>query len=293
MTKRFLIAVSVLAVMAAAPAMADTDSKDSSPAKRGSSEASAQSSGNLAQDAENAWEETEDDVSDTAKDISEAAEEAYQDIRASLFVDGDEADGNSDASQVVVDRKTTAAGIIGQPVYNQNGDRVAKVDDIILDDDGNAEMVILADGEWTGLGKLAAFDYSIITRRDAEGDIIAPLTEEMIRNAASFSYDRDSASGSVTTLPDNTYSVARLLDAQLINPQGEEVADVNNVSFRDGSVDRLIVEFGGVLGFDESLAVLDYNAVEPAPGDDNDQLDFKLSDSQARQFEDFKEKVIN
>ncbi len=283
MTKGFLTAVSALAIMASAPAFADMHNKDNM--------SESQPNESFTQDAKEAWEDTKEGVSEAAGNVSEATRETYQDIKASL-VDNN-GNNNANATTVTINQRMTASGMIGQPVYNRNGERIAKVEDIILNRNGEALMVVLVDGEWTGLGKMAAFDYNVITTRSVEGDIIAPLTEEMISNAASFSYDREDYSSSVKVIPSNGYSVAELLDAQLVNPQGEEVAEVDNISLQNGEAKRLIVGFGKVLSLGGNQAALDYSAVKLVPNGRDNQLDFKLSASQAQQFESFKQSLDN
>lgn len=270
MTKTFLTAVSALAIMAAIPAFAETDT----PAKPGSKAAADQSTGNLGQDVENAWE-----------DIKEDTSEAYEDIKASLISD----DKNAAISTVTINEKMTAEGMIGQPVYNASGNRVAKIKDIILDKNGNAVLVVLADGDFTGLGKTVAFDYDIITRRSADGDVIAPLTEEMIDKAASFSYDQKERSGTVKVIPTDGYSVAELLDGSLIDAKGEKVGDVENISISNGEAGRIIVGFDKVMGLGGEKAALDYDAVNVVRRDD--QTQFMLSANQAAKFETFKNRL--
>ncbi len=293
MTRRFLPGISALAIMAAMPALAET--YNGSTEKSGHAETQAHSNGDITKDAKKVWEKTKDTVSHAAENVSETTRETYQDIKAELVNETDTSSMDSDVSRVMIDQRMTAAGMIGQPVYNQSGERVAKIEDIIIGRNGDAMMVVLVDGDWTGLGKMAAFDYNMITDRNAEGDVIVPLTEDMLSRAASFSYDRGDYSDTVKVIPSNGYSVAQLLDTQLVNPKGEEIAEVDNISFRNGEADRLIVGFGGVLGIGENQAALDYSALHlaPNPKSDDRQLDFKLTAAQVQQFENFKNAAVN
>lgn len=263
MKTKLLMTASVLAVMAAGTAFAD-------PPKT--------KTGDVGQDVENAWEDIKDD---TAK--------AYEDIKA-VLIDGSE---SSDASTVVIDSRKTATGLIGTPVLNGKEERVGTVKDIILDGDGKATLVVVADGEFPGLdGKLAAFDFGIITMQNADGNVIAPLTEEMIDNVAEFSYEREDQAEKIRVIPSNGYSVSEILDGQLVNTKNESVAQIDNISFKGGSADQLVVTFDQVLGFGGKHAALDYDDAQLVR-DGESGLDFKLNARQVAQFESFKKTATN
>ncbi len=271
-TKPFLTAVSAMALIASAPALAADNTNSQKP---GSQEAAAHSSGDITKDAKKAWKNTKNDVSNAADKVAETTEDTYQDIKTKVM----EQDNASTSTKVTIKKNMTAAGMLGQPVYSVNGDRIAKVQDIIVNEDGEADLVILGDGDWTGLGKQAAFEYDVLTRRSDEGDILVPMTEDIIDSAAPFS-DESMMSGH--------YKVSELLNANLVNPKGEQVAAVDNISFKNGEADRLIVGFGGVMGVGNKQAALDFDSVtlEQNP-QKNGAASFKLSASQATEFETY------
>ena len=192
MKAKILTTVSVIALMGPVMALAETTKTQ----VELNSEAA--TSGHIKEDAKEAW-----------KDMKKDASNAYDEIKATLI--GDE------NMPFVINSSRTANGMIGHPVHNEKHESVAKVTDIILDKSGKAMMVIVADGAFIGTGKKAAFDYGAITRIDKDGDVIMPLTEENINNAATFSYNRDESSDEVRIIPDNGYSVQKLLDGYLVN----------------------------------------------------------------------------
>jgi sporulation protein YlmC with PRC-barrel domain len=125
-----------------------------------------------------------DDAKVAVQDIKKDASKAYKEIKATLI-----GKKNDDENvPVIINARTTATGIIGHHVYNEKHESIAKVSDIILDKDGKASMVVVSEGLF-GLGKTTAFDYSAITRVEDDGDVIMPLSEDSIKNAASFSYN--------------------------------------------------------------------------------------------------------
>jgi sporulation protein YlmC with PRC-barrel domain len=258
MQKKFLATASLIALMSVAPAIADTVKTDDGAMKE-SSDATEQ--------VKEGWDKTKKAVKETAENTSEATKDAYRDFKAFIFSDDD---GKLGVEQVRVNSRTTATGIIGEPVYNFNDERVGVVEDVILDQDGKAMMVIVGDGDFFGLGKLAAFDYNSMVEMNADGDVVMPLTEEAIERAAEFSFDRNDTGENVQMMPDNAYSVEKLLDAQLVNTKGEELGEVDDITFKSGQASQLIVGFDKILGFGGDEVSLAYeNAKLVNEGDDD------------------------
>lgn len=274
MKTQILATVSAIAILASGPALAENNAKT-----KANVDASAESNttNSLQQDAKEAWQNIKEDTA-----------EAYENVKATFI--GEES--GSATRSVVIDSRHTATGMIGKAVYNGRQERIGTVEDIIVSADGNANMIVIADGEFPGFeGKLVAFDYSIISRQDANGDVIAPLSEENLDRAAEFSYEAADAGDNVRVIPNNGYSVARLLDGQLVNPQGESVAEIDNISFKNGQASELIVGFDKILGLGGKNAALDYKAAQLVRN--GDELDFRLSTNHAAQFEVYKETAAN
>jgi sporulation protein YlmC with PRC-barrel domain len=282
MNFKVLMTASVLAFMAASPAMAgDT--------KAGASTTTTTTT--------TVGQDVKDTISDVANKVGEAGENVYQEIKYTFF-------GNDTMDQgvvVTVNRHATANGIIGEPVLNTRGERVGTMRDIILDANGKAVVAVVSDAEVIDIAaKTTAFDYALIMRQDQNGDIIMPLEEETIENARSFSYDLDDAGkADVVTPPASGYSVRELLDADVENERGDDVAEVENIVFRNGKADTLIVTFDKVLGMGgktAALAFADVRAVREDDSDDDDfsdDVDFQLSAAQSTRFEAFKNGASN
>lgn len=265
MQKKFLATASIIALMAVSPALAGTANTEDSTAKQATEQV------------KEGWDKTKKAVKETAEDASDATKDAYRDFKAFIFSDDD---GKLGVEQVQVNPRTTATGIIGEPVYNFNNERVGVVEDVILDQDGKAVMVIIGDGDFFGLGKLAAFDYNAMVEMNADGDIVMPLTEETIERAAEFSFDRNDTGENVRMMPANAYSVEKLLDAQLVNAKGETLGEVDDITFKDGQASQLIVGFDKILGFggeEISLAYDDAKLVR----DGDDDYKYTLSEKKS------------
>jgi len=192
---------------------------------------------------------------------------------------------------VIIYARTTATGIIGHHVYNEKHESIAKVSDIILDKNGKASMVVVSEG-LLGMGKTSAFDYSAITRVEDDGDVIMPLSEDSIKNAASFSYNTSyKGDDTMRMIPKNGYSVDQLLKGRLLNHKKEPVADIENIAFKGGQASRIIVGFDKTLGFGGDRAALSYSDATIIRH--GSALDFQLNADKSAQFEIYKEGVKN
>jgi sporulation protein YlmC with PRC-barrel domain len=227
------------------------------------------------------WKDTKKSASNAAGKVSDAAENAYENVKAA-FISEDE-----EVQPVTFNTRVSAAGMIGQPVYNHRNERVAQVNDIILDRAGNAEIVILSDAGFFKLGKLVAFDYDLVSQRSKDGDVIMPLTETTIDRVQKFSYDPRDAAADTRVMPNGGISVAKLMDADLLDPNRKEVAEVDNVTFRDGKAERVIVEYDETLGMGGKKAALEYENLTLV-SDGKDDYNVQLSSRQADRFESYK-----
>lgn len=228
------------------------------------------------QEAERAWEDTKDAVA-----------KAADDVEYTLF--GKEPKG----VETSITAGATASGLLNKPVNGTNNERIGTLRDIIVDGKGNAKMAIVSDSEVLNVGKEAAFDYGLVLRHNADGDVIMPLTEESMKNARRFSYDaKDAGKEGVTTIPSGSYSIDKLLEANVVNAKGDKVASVDNVTFRNGRADALIVGFDKVMGVGGEKAALSFPDVKMISKGDG-KVEFQLTAAQAAQFETFKQSASN
>lgn len=234
-----------------------------------------------------ASENMADDAKEAISDIKEGASDAIETIKAT-YIAHLSPDKNV---SVVIDPRKTANGIIGYPVYNEKHESIAKVTDIILDKDGNATMVIVADGAFIGTGKKVAFNYSAITRVEEDGDVIMPLTEQIIDDAAAFSYDKAEGGDKVRVIPDNGYSVVKLLDGQLVNHKLKIIADIDNITLKSGKANHIVLGFDKTMGVGGEKALISFTDAKIVS--DGDQLNFQLSEDKALQFEAYKKAATN
>lgn len=264
MKNKILTTVSVIGLMGALPALAETVTTQT------------QKNSKVCTTGENILNNTKTVI----EDINSDASKAYKTIKATL-IGKKKTDKNM---PVVIDFHKTANGIIGHCVHNEKHESIAKVTDIILNQDGIATMIIVSDGMF-GMGKKVAFDYSIVTRDETSGDIIMPLTEKSIDNAPSFSYDKADKGDKVRVIPNNGYSVTKILDGKIVNQKNEFIADIENISFENNEFSQIIVGFDKMFGMGGEKAALSYGDTKITRNDE--RLNFQLSIDKAEQFETY------
>lgn len=280
MTKTMLMGASVLALLVALPAFAaDTN-------------ANAKADTSLEVKTDNALNKAEAKLDKAGESIERAADKtkaaaknAYSDVKA-YFTDDDDLKATS---TINVSERNTAQALIGTKVEDNNGKNIGKIDDIIVDSEGDAELVIIEDGGVLGLGgKLAAFDFDVIEGFTSSNDVAVKLTEKSIKAATPFEYEasKGNEGKKFTTQPAGTFRVSKILDAKVVDSAGKKVATVDTLVFEEDDAELAIVTFDKVLGMGGEKAALDIDALDLV--DDNGKYTFKLNAQQTAQFENFK-----
>ena len=282
MHRKFLIAASALAIMTSGLALAETDTNTSADTQ---TQVNTPQNPSMKDDVKHAWESTKEEASKAADQASTAAENAYESIKATFI---DEEKTGSDT--LTIDSRGTAQGMIGQPVLDTTGKKIATIKDIILNNQGEAELVVLADGGFMGIGsKLAAFDYDLVSQRNEDGDTIMPISQQTLDKVAPFSYEAEDIEKDEKTrvMPADGISVAELLDGQILNTEKEAVAEVDNISFNNGEASQIIIGFDKTLGLGGGKAAVGFDNVDMVREKDK-KVDVQLSAKQAANFENFK-----
>lgn len=221
-------------------------------------------------------------VSQGAQDIDAATKNAYEDIKAA-YIDSNE---KNDISTITIDQRRTATKMIGDTIVNTKNEKVGLIHDIIVDKSGNALMVILSDSDWFGMGKQVAFEYKIVTAMNEGGDVIAQLNETMIKNAKAFSYNAADKSNTVSVMPEDGYSVSKLLNGQLVNQDKETIAEIDNMTFRNGKINWIVVTFDQTMGMGGNTVAMPYSDTTLIA--DSKEYDLQLSQALAARFESYK-----
>ena len=318
MSNKLLVAASAVALLMAAPALAaeinaeGTVSTESSVELKPAVPAVDRNTGsnhnpqrNLAtvpevkeDDIERGLEEVGDTINQAVESVTgqesrpvvRADAESSQNIRGALIDGNATNETGKNFNYITIDSRNTVAGMIGKDVRNGGGEAVAKIEDIIFDREGEAILVVVANGGFMGLGeKKAAFEYDVITRQNADGDVITPLTEVSLKNAAEFSYEAK-AGKNVRVIPAGGYSAAKLVKAKILDNNGDSVATVRDIAVSGGKASRVIVSFNDVMGMGGENAVLFFDQLKLTQKDGEPQ--FQLSAAQSLEFDRFKSAAV-
>ena len=163
----------------------------------------------------------------------------------------------------------TAKKLIGKTFVGSGNERVGTLEDIIVDGKGNIQSAIVADGDFAGVGKKAAFDFGSVVTQQSDGKVVASISEDDIKSARKFD-----------TVPTGSYSVKELLDADVETSNKALDADLENITFKGSKAEYFVLkaENEDVKGPD-SYAAVEFSKVKLIPAD-NDEIDIQLSAAQ-------------
>jgi sporulation protein YlmC with PRC-barrel domain len=282
MTNKILLGVSVLALLTALPAFAET-------------KVDANADVSTSTKIENKLDKAGESIKESAKEAGDATREAYQGAKAktketygdvkAYFSDDDDVKA---VTSINIDSRLTADELLGADVQNPSGEKIGSVEDILVDKEGGAETVVINDGGVLGLGgKLVAFDYDIIEGVSADKNVIVKLTDASIKKAKRFEYEAPAKpDAAISVMPASQFSVKKVQDAKVVDANGKAVANVSDVVFDGDDADYLIVTFDKFLGLGGDKAALDFEALDLA--NNNGKYTFKLTSQQTAQFENQK-----
>ena len=184
---------------------------------------------------------------------------------------------------VEVNLASSIAQMIGQDVHNAKAEKVSKVEDILINQAGNAAQIILTNGGFLGMGaRLVAVDYGLVYMRTDNGDVIMPVTDEIIKNMVPFSYDTAEAKNGMRTVPAGYLSAKAMLDGHLLDARGQEVGAIDNVTLPGGRAGKVIVGYNTTMGMGGDKIAISYDLLEKTTR--GTKVDFKMTEGMATRF---------
>jgi sporulation protein YlmC with PRC-barrel domain len=280
MNTKLLALVSAFVLIASMPALAQTTAQNyDTPAMPTVTE----------QNVKDGVENTKEAVKDAVEDTTAAIKDTYDKISAALLTDET---NETNVTHVAINPRMTATGILGKPIYNMAGQTLGKVEDIILNADGEARTVVVSHGGFLGVGsKLAAFDYDTVMRRESDGDVVMPVTKESMKTALLFSYNPADIGAKTRVMADGGVSVKTLLGGSLADSDGKIVALTDNIYFSRGYASRVIFSFDQSMGVGGEKVAMNFDALELSRSEDGYQ--FQMNEKQSLQFQMFRKIATN
>lgn len=241
---------------------------------------------NTKEGARETWDATKQGANNAWQNTKNATNQAYTEVKQ--FVNGSQKPA-SGVPYLAGDSVSTAESLIGADVMGPNNEKVASVDDIIVGPNGSIQYVVLTDGGFLGLAdKLVALRYNDVMT-NSSGKLMTNLTEQDYERFTEFNYDSSKASPTVATLSPNMVSVKRLMDGELLDNQGKEIADIENVTIENGQVGHVVISFGKVFGMGGHQAAVPFT--QASVQKNGDVLDMRMNYEQSQSFNKLKQMI--
>ena len=192
-----------------------------------------------------------------------------------------------------------AGKLIGEEVYDANGDKVGEIDSVMVNTKGKVTGVVLDVSGWLQSEKLVSVPWTDL-KTNADGKIVSPLTKESATAAAGYSYKDPALRKQVltesgeryvvneapadTTQPatattdmttndpivnaDGSLNASKLIGLNVQSPEDKKVGEIGEVVLdKGGKVEGVIVDVGGFLGIGTHPVLLNWKDVTLAAQD--------------------------
>lgn len=222
--------------------------------------------------AENIGVKLENAVDRTAAKV----EAKYNEMKVSVM------DGKSRETKFIeqsLNSEATAKKLLGRTIVDAKGKKVGTLEDIIVDANGTANWAVVADGDFVGVGKKAAFKYDHVINQNKEGNIVASISEGNIKAAKEFSYDAKEVAQGKTTIPAGSYSIKELLDADVETSAKNLDLDLENIAFKGNQAQYFVFEADNNKENKDGYAAVAFKDVKLLPKADN-EVDLQLTGAQ-------------
>ena len=100
-----------------------------------------------------------------------------------------------------------AGKLIGQDVYDANGDKVGNIDSVMVDPNGEVNSVVIDVSGWLESEKLVSVEWSDLKTRE-DDKIVSSLTKDSAEAAAAYEYKDQNLRGQVLTESGEAYVAA-------------------------------------------------------------------------------------
>ena len=202
--------------------------------------------------------------------------------------------------------------LIGLKVVNEQGENLGKIEDLVVQPDGDVNYAVLSFGGWLGMGdKLFAMPWSVLrsvepdaAKRDSSRSLILPVDKERLKYAPGFdkknwpSMANPDWSKDIDTfyLSDRNPHVNRPVEAgvrtsyitwraselegtNIETPSGDKLGDIKDVAIdTNGNVKYVVVSVGGFLGLGDRLVAVPWDCLtQSRGGDDGDKKKLSLA----------------
>jgi sporulation protein YlmC with PRC-barrel domain len=212
-----------------------------------------------------------------------------------------------------------AGKLVGQEVYDANGDKVGEIDSVMVDPKGKVSSVVIDVSGWLESEKLVAVKWSDL-KTGEDKKIVSSLTKDSAKAAAAYNYadpalrgqvltesgeryaetedadttananatataDTDATDNSAIVNADGSMNASKLIGLDVQSPEDKKVGDIGEVVLnKDGKVEGVVVDVGGFLGIATHPVLLDWKDVTLASQDGKDRAVVNLTKEKLEQM---------
>ncbi|HKP22758.1 MAG TPA: PRC-barrel domain-containing protein [Dongiaceae bacterium] len=215
-----------------------------------------------------------------------------------------------------------AGKLIGQEVYDANGDKVGEIDSVMVTPKGKVASVVIDVSGWLESEKLLAVKWSDL-KTGEDGKIVSALTKDSAKAATAYAYkdpalrkqvitesgeryvvadanapadttadatatataDTDATDNSAIINADGSLNASKLIGLDVQSPEDKKVGDIGEVVLgKEGKVEGVVVDVGGFLGIATHPVLLDWKDVTLASQDGKDRAVVNLTKEKLEQM---------
>jgi len=211
-----------------------------------------------------------------------------------------------------------AGKLIGEEVYDANGDKVGEIDSVMVTPKGKVASVVIDVSGWLESEKLVAVKWSDL-KTGEDNKIVSSLTKDSAKAAAAYDYTDPALRGQVLTESgeryaatdapadttadgtatatadatdnsavinaDGSMNASKLIGLDVQSPEDKKVGDIGEVVLgKNGKVEGVVVDVGGFLGIATHPVLLDWKDMTLASQDGKDRAVVNLTKEKLEQM---------
>jgi len=231
------------------------------------------------------------------------------------------APASTDASSNLGVSGVDAGKLIGEDVYDANGDKVGEVESVIVNPNGKVSSVVLDVGGWLSSDKRISVPWKDL-KTDADGRITSSLTKENAKAATDFSYKDKAYRGKVlnesgqvyaaneatepstksvtnsdakTTVAtpaenaDGSFNASKVVGLPVTNNANDSIGKIGEVLLDpSGKIAGVVVDVGGFLGIGTHPVKLAWNEIKLVNNDGSLQAVVNMDKNALKQMPEYK-----
>ena len=215
-----------------------------------------------------------------------------------------------------------AGKLVGQAVYDANGDKVGDIDSVMVNSKGKVTSVVIDVSGWLESEKLVAVEWTDL-KTGEDNKIVSSLTKDTAKAATAYEYkdknlrgqvmtesgepyqaadagadttaagtatttadaDTDATDNSAVINADGSLNASKLIGLDVQSPEDKKVGDIGEVVLdKNGQVEGVVVDVGGFLGIATHPVLLDWKDVTLASRDGKDRAVVNLTKEKLEQM---------